>query len=64
MTGGGSLWDLAGRDHSYGWSIAYSHDLDEHLFASLVYLNEGHVPGHHRDMALVQVHEEIGRAHV
>ena len=49
MTGGGSLWDLAGRDHSYGWSIAYSHDLDEHLFASLVYLNEGHVPGHHRD---------------
>lgn len=34
---------------SYGWAIAYAHELSPHFFASLSYQNEGHVPGHHRD---------------
>jgi hypothetical protein len=35
--------------NSYGWVITYSHELSPHLFASLSYQNEGHVPAHHRD---------------
>ena len=34
---------------TYGWLMSYDHDLDDHLFASFTYQNEGHVPGHHRD---------------
>ena len=43
------------RDTSYGWLVQYSHDLDDHLFATFTYQNEGHVPGHHRDGHSVQL---------
>src|SRR5438132_3291198 len=43
------------RNTSSGWLVSYSHDLDEILFASLSYQNEGHVPSHHRDGHAVQV---------
>ena len=43
------------RDSSYGWLVQYSHDLDDHLFATFTYQNEGHVPGHHRDGHAVQL---------
>lgn len=32
-----------------GWSIRYTHDLDGPFFGGVEYLNEGHVPSHHRD---------------
>lgn len=38
-----------GETGTPGWSVAYSHDITDHLFGSVVYLNEGHFPGHHRD---------------
>src|SRR3954466_8975913 len=31
------------------WSLRYTHDLRGPLFAGVRYLNEGHLPGHHRD---------------
>jgi hypothetical protein len=38
-----------------GWSFAYAHGLAGPLFAKTVYLNEGHVPGHHRDGVAAQL---------
>jgi hypothetical protein len=34
---------------SYAWGLDYRQRLLEHFDASLGYLNEGHIPGHHRD---------------
>lgn len=34
---------------TYGWAIEYWQGLDEHFAFSLGWLNEGHVPNHHRD---------------
>ena len=52
---GASSWQVEPRDRSYAWSIGYRHDLGERLFATFTYLNEGHVPGHHRDGEAVQL---------
>ena len=43
------------RETTYGWLLQYSHDLGEHLFATYSYMNEGHVPRHHRDGHAVQL---------
>jgi hypothetical protein len=40
---------------SYSWQLEYRQRLREHLDFSLAYLNEGHVPGHHRDGASAQI---------
>lgn len=40
---------------SYSWQLEYRRQLHEHLDFSLAYLNEGHVPGHHRDGASAQI---------
>lgn len=45
----GALRPTSPPQTTYGWSISYAHDLTDHLFASATYLNEGHVPRHHRD---------------
>jgi len=39
---------------TYGLMVQYAHDLGPNLFASYGYMNEGHVPGHHRDGHTVQ----------
>jgi hypothetical protein len=36
-------------DQSYAWQLEYMLSLNEYFDASLSYLNEGHVPDHHRD---------------
>lgn len=45
----GSMKNTSTQDSSYSWSMEYRESLGEHFAASLVYLNEGHVPNHHRD---------------
>lgn len=40
---------------SYSWQLEYRKVLDEHFEASLSYLNEGHVPAHHRDGHAIQL---------
>ena len=34
---------------SYAWQVDYRQDFFKHFAASIAYLNEGHVTGHHRD---------------
>jgi len=45
----GGTKDTSTKDSSYAWSMEYRESLGEHFAASLVYLNEGHLPNHHRD---------------
>src|SRR5580698_6430496 len=40
---------------SYSWQLEYRQRLLSYLDFSLAYLNEGHVPGHHRDGASAQL---------
>lgn len=42
------------HSHSYAWSIDYTEGLGQYMAASVVWLNEGHIPDHHRDGPLVQ----------
>ena len=37
------------RDRTFGARVEYRHDIAPWLAGSLAYVNEGHVPGHHRD---------------
>lgn len=40
--------------HTYTWALAYDHTFTKHWGASLTWLNEGHVPNHHRDGQAIQ----------
>ncbi len=40
---------------SYAWGLEYRERLLAHLDVTLGYLNEGHVPGHHRDGASLEL---------
>lgn len=42
-------------DSSASWQLEYREGLGEHFAASISYLNEGHVPGHHRDGHAIQL---------
>lgn len=47
---------LAGRDaHSYSWAMEYQEGFGKYFAGSITWLNEGHIPGHHRDGNLVQL---------
>jgi hypothetical protein len=36
-------------DGTYSWQVDYTKQLNSYLAVSLAYINEGHVPAHHRD---------------
>ena len=46
---GGVIRNSETNDSSYSWQVEYLEKLNKYLAASLSYLNEGHVPSHHRD---------------
>jgi hypothetical protein len=51
------------EDHtsaSYAWGLEYRQRLLAHLDASFGYLNEGHLPGHHRDGEMLQLWADTG----
>jgi len=50
---GGALFSE--HDHSYSWAMDYTEGFGKYLAGSVTWLNEGHVPGHHRDGQLVQI---------
>jgi hypothetical protein len=52
---GGGMKPTAGDDSSYAWQIEYLQGLGEHGAVTLSYLNEGHVPDHHRDGIALQI---------
>ena len=37
------------HDHATSWAVSYLQGLGEHAAVGLMYLNEGHIPEHHRD---------------
>jgi hypothetical protein len=45
----------SGANLSYSWSIDYTEGLGEYFAYSITWLNEGHIPGHHRDGQAVQL---------
>jgi hypothetical protein len=51
----GKSFDSSGNDNSYAWQLEYREGLSEHFEASFTHLNEGHLPGHHRDGQGVQL---------
>lgn len=48
---------------SYSWGMEYRQRLLTHLDASLGYLNEGHLPEHHRDGGVMQLWADTGLWH-
>jgi hypothetical protein len=51
---GGEIGDTGSSDRSYTWSVEYIQELGEYTAVSLSYVNEGHLPDHHRDGTAVQ----------
>jgi hypothetical protein len=41
-------------EHSYTWSIEYLEGFGDYVAGSITWLNEGHIPGHHRDGQAIQ----------
>lgn len=52
---GGATKDLDSHNRSYAWQLEYMEGFGEHFVGSISYLNEGHVPLHHRDGNTVQI---------
>jgi hypothetical protein len=57
---GGVMQHLDHNDRSFSWQLDYRERLGEHIAASISYLNEGHVPEHHRDGHTVQLWTRTG----
>ncbi len=57
----GDLKESVTRESSSAWAFEYQQGMGENIAASFSWLNEGHVPGHHRDGQAVQI---WGRANV
>ncbi len=50
----GRLHAIGERDSTYSWQLQYLHHFSPTWSGSLTWLNEGHLPDHHRDGALLQ----------
>lgn len=44
----------SGADHTYSWQMDYTEGLGEYFAGSISWLNEGHIPYHHRDGQMFQ----------
>ena len=51
----GTMQDTDTGKPSYTWQLEFRNWVNEHFGVSVSYLNEGHVPNHHRDGGAVQV---------
>ncbi|HEY5974133.1 MAG TPA: hypothetical protein VIU41_05265 [Geobacteraceae bacterium] len=52
---GGLMRDRETHERSYSWQLDYREGIGEHFAYSIAYLNEGHVPSHHRDGHTMQL---------
>jgi hypothetical protein len=52
---GGLMQHTEAGERSYSWQLEYQEGLGEHFAYSISYLNEGHVPEHHRDGQMAQL---------
>ena len=46
---GGATRERSLRETTHGWAVEYAQGLGENAYATLSWLNEGHVTAHHRD---------------
>ena len=60
---GGAMKATDIRQSSYAYELDYRQDFYRNLAASVAYLNEGHVPGHHRDGYAVEVWGRLPTPH-
>lgn len=51
----GGLKESGTKEGSPVWAFEYQHPLNENVAASFSWLNEGHIPGHHRDGQSIQI---------
>ena len=51
----GGLTESGTKENSPVWAFEYLHPLSKNIAASFSWLNEGHVPGHHRDGQSMQI---------
>jgi len=51
----GAMKQSGTNERSYAWALDYRHGLGEHAAVTFSWLNEGHVPNHHRDGQAVQL---------
>jgi hypothetical protein len=51
---GGGVENTSTDDQDQVWGLAYMQGVGEHAMVSFTYLNEGHLPDHHRDGYAVQ----------
>jgi hypothetical protein len=51
----GGLHATPHSEPTYSWALEYRRPISEHLSGSFTWLNEGHVPGHHRDGQAIQL---------
>lgn len=61
LAGGMKATDI--RQSSYSYQLEYRQDFYKNLAASAAYINEGHVPGHHRDGYAVEVWGRLPTPH-
>lgn len=52
---GGGIQQSGSNKNSHAWAFEYQHPLHENILASFSWLNEGHLPGHHRDGQSLQI---------
>ena len=52
---GGIMQHTDTDDNSYSWQLEFQEGLGEHFAYSIGYLNEGHIPAHHRDGHMAQL---------
>lgn len=48
-------WNADMNSSSYSWQLEFRKKLGNHVLASFTYLNEGHLPAHHRDGNALQL---------
>lgn len=51
----GTTREIDRNNKTYAWELEYQQGLGEHAAVSISWLNEGHVPGHHRDGQSLQL---------
>jgi hypothetical protein len=51
----GTMVDSETKDRSYAWQLEYGEEIANHFTCSVSYLNEGHIPDHHRDGDIFQL---------
>lgn len=56
---GGGTRDSAAPANTYAWGLEYAQPFGEHTYATLGWINEGHLSDHHRDGPVAQIWRRV-----